>query len=469
MSEMLDQLLPEELRSVYAKLSQQDVEQFYAGYQLWQVQQQIAALQEQISALQQQIAENAEQMQKIHPSALALAVLARLSASGVTDVDLLDRMLERGEEWLDGTLQHLDYCEQIDVIGGNYAEWCEHALEGAYDWIDSMQDVSTGSTSTVSSPPVASNSGEALVEATEELLLQKLTTEEEEYLSLEPTLKRPAIVLPPREEPVLPTEEAVTLEEIDAPPETLASNQEVTVADTASQSLIEQEVVEEEQLLAVPLPATEEQVPMEVSDAADIVQPIIEQVEQEEQEEVVSVPEEVIVAEQVAWEEQEEMVPPPEWVTLVEQTIGEEQEQAVGEEQEEVTPAPEEIILDEQVAWEEQGELIPPVGEVVLWEVETAEDFSNLAVKQDLQQAREGLTPETGEPVHIDVITGIVSGNNAIHFPFEQVSQQDQTAIPSSEEATLPIMDELPAQQETLLELTSLPARRRRWWAWWRR
>lgn len=435
MSEMLDQRLPEELQSLYAKLNQQDVEQFYAGYQLWRIQQQITALQSQIAALQQQIAENTERMQKVHPSALALAVLARLSASGVTDIDLLDRMLERGEEWLDRTLQHLDYCEQIDLIGGNYVEWCELALEGAYDWIESMQDASAGNINTTSSPPFPSNSNEALVEATEELLLQKLTSDEEEYLSLEPTLKRPAIVLPAREEPVLPTEEAITLEETDTAPETIASDEEVSVADNASEPLVEQEIVKEEELLAVPLPATEEQVSIEVSDVGDIAQPLIEEVEQQEQEQMVSLAEEAIL-----------------------------DERTISGEQEEISSAHEEGILDEPVAWEEQGEFVSMMGEVVLWETEA----DDLAVKQYLQQEEQA--PEPGEAVLFEFSVEAISDNiDLTEVPIEQIPQQEQKEVPPNEEIVHSTMDELPSQQEKLPGQTSPPARRRRWWAWWRR
>src|SRR5258708_3000207 len=157
------------VEEIFARLSQRDIEQFYAGYQQWHLQQQIATLQTQIDALQLQILENTEHMQEVHPSAISLATLARLQAHGVSDIDLLDRMLERGESWLDQTMQRLDYCEQLDdFIRDDYTQWCNLALEGAYDWIDSIQEP------TASSPaqePIAIE--EEVIETTEELLLQK--------------------------------------------------------------------------------------------------------------------------------------------------------------------------------------------------------------------------------------------------------------------------------------------------------
>ena len=97
-----------------------------------------------------------ECLEQVHPSALALATLARLQAHGVSDITVLDRMLERGEEWLNRTMQRLEYCEKIDVISDGYTKWCEHALEGAYDWIDSMQEQEAVHSAPDELPPSAS-------------------------------------------------------------------------------------------------------------------------------------------------------------------------------------------------------------------------------------------------------------------------------------------------------------------------
>ncbi len=191
---------PNEINFIFARLDPQDVERFYQSYQLWTLQQQIAGLQTQITTLHQQIAENNERMQRSHPSAIALATLVRLQSHGVTDVDLLDHMLARGEAWLDQTMQRLAYCEQFDFIRDNYTEWCQHALDGAYDWIDSMQNSSTISSPEESNLAVtyAARTNGSLDEVTEEILLQKLMSDEEAFM-LESTLKRPAILAQPQE------------------------------------------------------------------------------------------------------------------------------------------------------------------------------------------------------------------------------------------------------------------------------
>jgi hypothetical protein len=54
----------------------------------------------------------------------------------VTGVDLLDRMVEQGEDWLVLTMRRLDHFERTGLAPKDYSTWCEHALSGAYDWID---------------------------------------------------------------------------------------------------------------------------------------------------------------------------------------------------------------------------------------------------------------------------------------------------------------------------------------------
>jgi hypothetical protein len=225
MSNTPGQLSSDEISQLFAILPPRDVAEFYASYQQWLRQQQIAQLQTRIANVRQQIAANDLQMQQAHPSAIALASLARLQSNGVTDLDILDRMLERGDTWLDNTIQHLEYCEKFDFIRGNYTEWCEHALEGAYDWIDSMRKVSFAANalpqSAVNSPdhspspspattPTNNTTDEALNEATEETFLQKLMSEEDiSHLDIALTLEIISPINP------IPAETPIPLEDQD--------------------------------------------------------------------------------------------------------------------------------------------------------------------------------------------------------------------------------------------------------------
>src|SRR5579875_37660 len=175
----------EEINALFARLQPQDVEQFYQSFQLWTLQRQIETLQVEIAALKEAIAENAVSLEETRPSAIALATLAQLQSRGVDDLDLLDKMLERGESWLDHTMQLHAYCERFGVMRSNYTEWCEHALEGAYDWIRSMKEAGAASMP----PRTPADHEQRFDEATEALLLQKLMSEGEETIKI-PSIAR---------------------------------------------------------------------------------------------------------------------------------------------------------------------------------------------------------------------------------------------------------------------------------------
>jgi hypothetical protein len=208
--------------AVFAQLNQRDIEEFYSGYQRWNLQHQIEVLQNQLEDLRKQIRVNTECMQEVHPTAIELATLARLQSNGVSDVDLLDRMLEQGESWLDRTMQRLDYLEQLgDFISDDYTQWCQHALEGAYDWIDSVLDDNP-----TSIPQAAVTEEGEMTQVTEEIFLQKISNAEleDESVMLETTMKRPSITITDLEESILSTEETPVA--VEAAPTTTNSTQE---------------------------------------------------------------------------------------------------------------------------------------------------------------------------------------------------------------------------------------------------
>jgi hypothetical protein len=191
------QTTSEEIIALFARLNPQDVEHFYQSYRLWSIQPRIQNLHREIAELQQAITHNAELMDECRPSPLALAILSQFQSNGVNDLDLLDRMLEHGDDWLDHTLRLLEQCEHLDIIHGNYTEWCEHALEGAYDWIGSMSE--EDDTSVASTEAVLSSPEDAFDESTEQLFLQKLLSEEEEINQPSDSVEQPASDTQPEE------------------------------------------------------------------------------------------------------------------------------------------------------------------------------------------------------------------------------------------------------------------------------
>ncbi|GHO45208.1 hypothetical protein [Ktedonospora formicarum] len=169
---------PEALHTIFARLNPSQVEQFTQSYQLWSLQQRIAQLQQELASIEQQVEENSSLIEMVQPSPIALSVLARLQASGVENLLLLDRMLDRGDIWLDHTAQLLERCEKMDLIRGDYTRWCENALEGAYDWLESMSDEQgaqeASQSAELSMPPTP-----GIILTSEEQLLQRLMHEEE--------------------------------------------------------------------------------------------------------------------------------------------------------------------------------------------------------------------------------------------------------------------------------------------------
>lgn len=70
-------------------------------------------------------------------------------------MDLLDRMVEQGEDWLMLTMRRLDHFERTGLAPKDYSTWCEHALSGAYDWIDHDRLGVAGSSAPNSGAPAA--------------------------------------------------------------------------------------------------------------------------------------------------------------------------------------------------------------------------------------------------------------------------------------------------------------------------
>ncbi|MGH2496192.1 MAG: hypothetical protein ACRDIV_15970 [Ktedonobacteraceae bacterium] len=214
-----------QLDTVFAQLNPIEIEEFYAAYQQWSLQQRINELRQRIDAVHEQQADNRQRIHETQPSAIALAALARLQSNGVSDIELLDAMLERGESWLDQTMQRLDYFEQFeDFVSDDYTQWCQGALDGAFDWIDSLREGTEQEAPLETSPEeeLLNNEDAGDVEA---LLLQRLATDDEQDdLAWQEaiTLKRTAIQ-PPSEEATTsapveqkpPAPEKVVLQEVE--------------------------------------------------------------------------------------------------------------------------------------------------------------------------------------------------------------------------------------------------------------
>ncbi|HVB75923.1 MAG TPA: hypothetical protein VNE38_20420 [Ktedonobacteraceae bacterium] len=282
MNNSVESSFSHQLDTLFTQLHPQAVEEFYTAYQQWALLHRAAELRQHIALVRQQQIENEQRVQQAQPSAIALAALARLQSNGVSDIDLLDAMLERGEQWLDQTMQRLDYCEQFsNFISDDYTLWCQRALEGAFEWIDPLLNAPAqeeSSTLDTSSEVVAYEGEDA--GAVEALLLQKLATEEEDDLSWqEITLKQTAIQQPQEEMDNAPfIEFSPTNEPDDNEPALDSENEQPALVEFPAQTELSpvEETIDGEPEQTAPteikqpedIPAARDAAPLEVSEPA---------------------------------------------------------------------------------------------------------------------------------------------------------------------------------------------------------
>ncbi len=127
---------PSVVTRLFEQLPLQAMQSVADGYMAWYVTRVTQSLDETIAGRRAELRDNDAKEASYRPSPAELSAIERLQRSGVTGVDLLDRMVEQGEDWLVLTMRRLDHFEKTGLAPKDYSTWCEHALGGAYDWID---------------------------------------------------------------------------------------------------------------------------------------------------------------------------------------------------------------------------------------------------------------------------------------------------------------------------------------------
>jgi hypothetical protein len=130
---------PTAVTKLFEQLPLEAMQQVSDSYLSWYVDRVTRQLDETIAGLRAELRENDAKEANYRPSPSELSAIERLQRSGVTGMDLLDRMVEQGEDWLVLTMRRLDHFERTGLAPKDYSTWCEHALSGAYDWIDHDQ------------------------------------------------------------------------------------------------------------------------------------------------------------------------------------------------------------------------------------------------------------------------------------------------------------------------------------------
>lgn len=144
---------PTAVTKIYEQLPFESLQQVADSYMAWYVDRVTHQLDDTMTNLRAELRENDQREASFRPSPLELEAIERLQRSGVTAVDLLDRMVEQGDDWLRVTMSRLDHFERTGLAPKDYSVWCEHALGGAYDWIDHERIGSTPGNPARNAPP----------------------------------------------------------------------------------------------------------------------------------------------------------------------------------------------------------------------------------------------------------------------------------------------------------------------------
>jgi len=121
---------------LYERIPPEAVREFSEAYFAWYANRALQELDDRIKAVRADLAVNDAREEELRPTDIELEAIELLQARGVDDVELLDRLVGRGEDWLAETVQRLAYFEHAGLAPTSYPQWCEYALAGAYDWID---------------------------------------------------------------------------------------------------------------------------------------------------------------------------------------------------------------------------------------------------------------------------------------------------------------------------------------------
>ena len=127
------------ITKLYEQIPLEAMQQVADSYMSWYVEKATSELDATIARLRSELEENDKQEALFKPSAAELDAMRRLQTNKVIEAALLDRLVEQGEEWLVLTMHRLDYFERAGLAPHDYPGWCEHALSGAYDWIDAAR------------------------------------------------------------------------------------------------------------------------------------------------------------------------------------------------------------------------------------------------------------------------------------------------------------------------------------------
>lgn len=419
-----------DVQQLFTQLSANDVEQFYAAFQLTMKRQQMEQLTHEIEQARQRVVDNEAKMLSVALPLITLVSLIELQASGVEDIDLLERMLERGEEWLDQTMQNFQRCKQLNMFDEGITLWCEHALDGAYDWIASMdaQESLENSLDQPDDGPDAVSLPSESNTTTEDQLLRKLMSDDDEERVASTTIEQ----TPPQPEQ---NEQPEQDEPLETPEAAIESEEtEITEPEVPEESL----KVEIAEILAPEAPeAPEESIEAEAAEIQKLAA-LEEAIEAKEAEPEELVPEEV---------EPEELVP--------------EEEIQQAEEQDydfSIPKAPVQETLPETLPDEPAAEALPAIVEATDGTAEISTEEPGSLQHTDEQAEAEQEPQELQEPYNTIAEQPIVIPDEATAEEWPYIYPE---VLVAEKEPRLPAKGEQPviSNQPATVEMETPPHR----------
>src|SRR5258708_39253832 len=127
---------PAAVTRLYEQIPLESMTQVSDSYMAWYVDRVTRQLDDTTAGLRTELRENDAKEASYCPTPREQEAIERLKRSGVSGMDLLDRMVEQGEDWITLTMRRLEHFQRTRLAPKDYSTWCEHALSGAYDWID---------------------------------------------------------------------------------------------------------------------------------------------------------------------------------------------------------------------------------------------------------------------------------------------------------------------------------------------
>jgi hypothetical protein len=114
---------PAAVTKLYERIPLDAMQQVSESYMAWYVDRVTRSLDEIMAGLRAELRENDAKEASFRPSPSEVEAIERLQRSGVTGVDLLDRMVEQGEDWLTVTMRRLDHFERTGLAPKDYSTW----------------------------------------------------------------------------------------------------------------------------------------------------------------------------------------------------------------------------------------------------------------------------------------------------------------------------------------------------------